>query len=112
MAGIGRAVKEANIGPAPCLFARDDLTPAAETYVSSNALGGLVLVDPRLASGNAFDYEPTFPIAIVADDAIDREALRAHHRLLRDGPDMGVEVLVVPPGGDVRELLEWMSDVL
>lgn len=112
MTDIGRAVGEANIGPAPVLFARDDLTRAAETYVSSNPLGGLVLVDPSLASGNAFDYEPTFPIALIADDAIDREQLRTHHRLLRDGPDNDVEVIVIPPGAEIDPLLEWMSDVL
>ncbi|BGP39835.1 hypothetical protein JCM10450v2_003805 [Rhodotorula kratochvilovae] len=85
----------------PLLFASSASSLLAETYVSSHPLSGLCLVSPFAAASahtalpsafptqlKEFNYEPGFPIAVVAPEGSDA----GEHRLVQEfGPLEGEE---------------------
>ena len=78
----------------PVIFARGFASLIAQTYVSSNPAQGLFLISPPLSNTSLFpgvlptplgefDYELTFPVAVMARPA-EMVQLRRHSRLAQD----------------------------
>ncbi|KII94331.1 hypothetical protein PLICRDRAFT_100150 [Plicaturopsis crispa FD-325 SS-3] len=89
----------------PVIIARSAGALVAQRYISSNPASGLILISPPASNkaaaerglfpGDAplreFDFEPKFPIAIMATPR-EMKMLRSEHRL---GQDPGVDKIVV-----------------
>jgi hypothetical protein len=105
----------------PVIFARSTTTLIAQAYISSNPASGLVLLSPPLSnlavSTNRlptplreFDYEPKFPIALVATPTEMPDLIR-HHRL---GDAAAVDKITVDDiEGDscYEQLQQWIDDI-
>ncbi|GLB36306.1 hypothetical protein LshimejAT787_0305940 [Lyophyllum shimeji] len=87
----------------PIIFARSLACLIAQTYISSHPASGLFMISPPVSNSSVsklqlptdlpeFDFEPEFPVAIMAT-AQEMELLRARHRL---GRDPGVDLITVP----------------
>lgn len=106
MKELSQAIRNSDSPFPPLLISKGLDTLIAQTYVSSHPLSGLVLVDPPLTVQQAretatdtkslqgvqeFDYEPFFPVAILAQRRRAEELER--HRLRQDYSE-DVELLV------------------
>lgn len=78
----------------PVIFARGFASLIAQTYISSHPAQGLFLISPPLSNASLFpnvlptplgefDYEPKFPVAVMARPA-DMDLLRKYSRLGQD----------------------------
>lgn len=87
----------------PVIFARGSASLVAQTYISSNPASGLFLISPPVSNAEPdvkaslptplkeFDFEPKFPIAIMAKPK-EMQAIKAKSRL---GQDPGVDRIEV-----------------
>ncbi|KAF5377560.1 hypothetical protein D9615_005263 [Tricholomella constricta] len=100
---LGQEIRLSTMPFPPVIFARSSACLIAQTYISSHPASGLCLISPPLSNASVpksqlptdlpeFNFEPKFPIGIVAT-AKELELFRANHRL---GDDPVVDTISVP----------------
>lgn len=114
------AVRLSTIPFPPVIIARASACLIAETYISSNAASGMVLISPPVSNKaleeknmiptplDEFCYEPSFPIAIIAIPQ-EAEHLRQSNRICQNE---NVDIISVDGVNDQQtfsELENWLD---
>lgn len=117
---LSNVIRLAAIPFPPVIFARKSASLIAQTYISSNPASGLFLISPPPSNSvsktllptplQEFDFEPKFPIAIMAS----REEMNVLKTESRLGADLGVDKIEVDnlEGHDVLVAIEqWLDEL-
>lgn len=105
----------------PIIFARESACLVSQAYISSFPASGLFLISPPASNSLVpkhklptnlveFDFEPKFPIGIMATPK-ELDFLRIHHRL---GDDPRVDTMVVDDtkgSHALAEIEKWLDEL-
>ncbi|KAG7099374.1 hypothetical protein E1B28_001230 [Marasmius oreades] len=106
----------------PVIFARGAASLIAQTYISSHPATGLVLISPPSSNEAVvesgllptplpeFDFEPNFPLVVVATPQ-QMKVLREEHRLLKDNSLDTIIVDDVEGHDAFAKIEEWLDEM-
>ncbi len=111
-------MKESRVALSPVVFARASASLIAQTYISSHPGQSLVLISPPSCNDDAplkghlpdFNFEPLFPIALVATMS-EMQVLKQRHRLANDPNVDLLEVQSVEDKGTATKICEWFDEL-
>ncbi|KAF9044868.1 hypothetical protein BDZ89DRAFT_1058968 [Hymenopellis radicata] len=112
------ALKEARVAMSPVILARASASLIAQTYISSHPGQSLILISPPSCNAGApleghlpeFDFEPLFPIALVAT-ASEMQVLKQRHRLADDDNVDLLQVQSVENEEAAIKISEWFDEL-
>lgn len=105
----------------PVVFAKSSACLIAQTYISSHPACGLVLISPPVSNSSVpetqlpdklpeFDFEPKFPVAIMASSE-EMKTLRQSNRLARDPGVDTITLTGVQGEGACIEIERWLDEL-
>jgi hypothetical protein len=105
---ISHHVRLSMIPFAPILIARAAGTQIAQRYVSSHPASGMALLDSPISDMEKFNFEPTFPIAIVGSPSHLKELEQSGHHL---ASDLRVRKIEASEKDILNRLVDWMDSI-
>lgn len=117
---LSSGIRLAAIPFPPVIFARSSACLIAQTYISSNTASGLFLISPPPSNSASkaflptplqeFDFEPKFPIAIMAS----QQEMSVFKKGSRLGRDLGVDRIEIENAEGQKAFVaieQWLDEL-